>query len=367
MDRAAGPQREAPARPSCYGVPPSKRCIADDLGRQYRPMALGARGSPRQSPPPVKPAVGHSRRRLPSPALPGRRRPRPASASASGRAAVPSASAWVPWGCPGPATATRRSSEEPVPVVGPEQVMVVTEPGHVVEGGRSPLGEVRRPVVVLEAEPGVTARDHASRESRSRRAARPPGDVAPGRVDGGHVHRVGDEQLDQRLTQQAVDLLDTGTGPTPGISQRSPPWTCPRRRASRPTGRTGWPWGPGGGAGPPGGGHGPGGGSPGGPGGPLGPGISLPGDQVHQGVGAVGVGGLERPCPPGRGRTRSAWASRAELSSAPASGASTASRQNAPSASVKVRHRRCSWSRWRWRWRPPPGPALGLGPAGTAP
>ena len=40
-------------------------------------------------------------------------------------------------------------------------MVVVTEPGQVVEGGGSPLGEVGGPVVVLEAQPGVTARDHA--------------------------------------------------------------------------------------------------------------------------------------------------------------------------------------------------------------
>ncbi len=186
-------------------------------------------------------------------------------------------------GGPHPGVPVPPEGEAPV---GPVLVVAVAEPGQVVEGGGAALGEVGHPVVVLEAQPGVTARDHAPRVPQQQGRPDPAGDVASGRVHRGDVGAVGHQQFDQGVAQQRSGVVD-------GDRAHAGDLTAPAARHLAPTqGREvdhhrdrglGVRGAPGGGPGP------------------VAPRTedALTGDQGHQGVGPVGVGGLQAPVPPG--------------------------------------------------------------------
>ncbi len=164
--------------------------------------------------------------------------------------------------------------------------MAVAQSGQIGQGGGPALGVVGDPVVVLQSQACVTARDDAPRVPFEEGRPDGPGKVAPGRVDRRDVHPVGDDQMGEGGTELGDGRLDW---------DRSDAWDLAQLIALGPTAAQGVEVGPDDQLGPGVGDAVAGGGV----GSALAAEDARPGEESHQGVGPVGIGGLKGTRPPG--------------------------------------------------------------------
>ena len=120
-----------------------------------------------------------------------------------------------------------RSAGEGPPLGGLQLVVPMAEATEIVETGGSSLGVVHLPVVGLQSLAHATAGDHTLLVPFQNGDAEGLGDVAAQPGDGGHVHPVGEDQVEEIVAQSLSGVADRDRTHSGDLTELSLPHRAP--------------------------------------------------------------------------------------------------------------------------------------------